>query len=99
MRIGVLPYWPHKQTICRRQSTFNIPAKTAGKKEATDKYEEYINILKGLIAKGYTAAVYTQITDIEMELNGMMTYDREEMKLDVERVRKLNQEVCNSFKK
>ena len=34
-----------------------------------------------------------------MELNGMMTYDREEMKLDVERVRKLNQEVCNSFKK
>ncbi len=89
----------HRWKLVVETDPFNIPAKTAGKKEATDKYEEYINILKGLIAKGYTAAVYTQITDLEMELNGMMTYDRKLMKMDVERVRKLNQEVCDSFKK
>ena len=77
----------------------NIPSKADGKDSATDIYEEYINILKDLIAKGFTAAVYTQITDIEMELNGMLTYDREVVKLDADRVRALNQEVCNSFNK
>ena len=89
----------HRWKLVAETDPFNIPSKTSGKEEATDRYEEYINILKGLIAKGYTAAVYTQITDIEMELNGMMSYDRKLMKLDVERVRQLNQEVCNSFKK
>lgn len=97
--VGYKPADEHCWKLIVETDPLNIPAKTAGKKEATDKYEEYINILKGLIAKGYTAAVYTQITDLEMELNGMMTYDRKLMKMDVERVRKLNQEVCNSFKK
>lgn len=75
----------------------NVPAKTGGLKEATDKYEEYANILKKLIDRGYTAAIYTQITDIEGELNGLMTYDRAVIKLDAERVRRINQEICNSF--
>lgn len=97
--VGYKPADEHCWKLIVETDPLNIPAKTAGKKEATDKYEEYINILKSLIAKGYTAAVYTQITDLEMELNGMMTYDRKLMKMDVERVRKLNQEVCNSFKK
>lgn len=97
--VGYKPADEHCWKLIVETDPYNIPAKTAGKEEATDKYEEYINILKGLIAKGYTAAVYTQITDLEMELNGMMTYDRKLMKLDVEQVRKLNQEVCNSFKK
>lgn len=97
--VGYKPADEHCWKLIVETDPYNIPAKTAGKEEATDKYEEYINILKGLIAKGYTAAVYTQITDLEMELNGMMTYDRKLMKLDMERVRKLNQEVCNSFKK
>ena len=52
-----------------------------------------------LIKKGLCATVYTQVSDVEDETNGMMTYDRKLMKMDVERVRKLNQEVCNSFKK
>ena len=57
----------------------------------------YANILKKLIDRGYTAAIYTQITDIEGELNGLMTYDRAVIKLDAERVRRINQEICNSF--
>ena len=97
--VGYAPAKEHCWKLIVETDPLNIPSKTSGKEEATDRYEEYINILKGLIAKGYTAAVYTQITDLEMELNGMMTYDRKLMKLDVERVRQLNQEVCNSFKK
>lgn len=75
----------------------NVPAKTGGMKEATDKYEEYANILKRLIARGYTAAIYTQITDVEGELNGLMTYDRAVIKLDTNRVKRINSEICNSF--
>ena len=77
----------------------NVPAKATGMKEATDTYEQYADILKKLIARGYTAAVYTQITDVEGELNGLMTYDRKVVKLDEERLKKINREICDSFKK
>ena len=36
---------------------------------------------------GLSAAVYTQTTDVETELNGLWTYDREVMKLDAAKVR------------
>jgi hypothetical protein len=35
-----------------------------------------------LVAKGLSAAVYTQVSDIETENNGLMTYDRRMMKMD-----------------
>ncbi len=68
-------------------------------KEATDEYINYAEILKRLIKAGFSAAVYTQATDIEGEINGLMTYDREVVKLDEVRLRQVNQEVCNSLKK
>jgi len=37
--------------------------------------------LKPLIAKGLSAAVYTQITDVETEVNGLITYDRAVLKI------------------
>jgi hypothetical protein len=40
------------------------------------KYESFINRLAALIPKGLSAAVYTQTTDVEIETNGLMTYDR-----------------------
>ncbi|MNI97558.1 hypothetical protein D3C73_1562260 [compost metagenome] len=40
--------------------------------------------LKPLISSGVAAAVYTQLTDVETELNGILTYDREFIKLDME---------------
>lgn len=58
--------------------------------EVTDKYVEFANELKGLADKGYTGAVYTQTTDVEMEVNGLMTYDRKVIKVDEDRVRKAN---------
>ena len=36
-----------------------------------------------LIGKGLSAAIYTQTTDVEVEVNGLMTYDREILKFDV----------------
>jgi len=64
-------------------------------KEVTDEYVKYAEQLKQLILHGFSAAVYTQTTDVEIEVNGLMTYDRKLVKVDEERVRKVNQEICN----
>ena len=66
--------------------------------EVTDKYIEYTNKLQELAKRGFSAAVYTQTTDVEGEVNGLMTYDRKVDKLDIEKVRKANKEVINSIK-
>ena len=64
-------------------------------KEVTDEYVKYAEQLKQLIRQGFSAAVYTQTTDVEVEVNGLMTYDRKLVKVDEERVRKVNREICN----
>ena len=64
-------------------------------KEVTDKYIEYAETLKKLVRSGFSGAVYTQTTDVEGEVNGLMTYDRKADKMNVERIRKINQEVID----
>ena len=64
-----------------------------------DEYEKYAKQLMKLIKKGFTAAVYTQTTDVEVEVNGVMTYDRKVIKMDEERIKKINREICNSLNK
>ena len=66
--------------------------------EATNAYIELAEKLKVLIPRGFSAAVYTQTTDVEMEINGLMTYDRKVVKLDEGRIAKVNREVCNFLK-
>ncbi|HQC55214.1 MAG TPA: glycoside hydrolase family 2 TIM barrel-domain containing protein [Clostridia bacterium] len=46
-----------------------------------------------LIEKGLSATVYTQITDVEDEINGIITYDRKVVKLDADKLRELNSRV------
>ena len=50
-----------------------------------------------MVPRGFSAAVYTQTTDVEIEVNGLMTYDRKVDKVDVPRVRALNQQVIKSM--
>ena len=45
------------------------------------------------IARGLSATVYTQLSDVEEETNGILTYDREVLKLKAETVRKLNEKM------
>jgi len=68
-------------------------------KEVTDEYIKYAEELKQLIKIGFSGAVYTQTTDVEGEVNGLLTYDRKVIKLEEDRVRKVNQEICNSLNK
>lgn len=66
--------------------------------EVTNQYIQYTDELKNLIDKGFAAAVYTQTTDVEGEVNGLMTYDRKVVKVDEQAVRKANQSVINHNK-
>lgn len=45
---------------------------------------------------GLSASIYTQTTDVETELNGLMTYDREVDKMDVGAIRASNLDLINS---
>jgi len=68
-------------------------------KEVTDEYVKYAEKLYDLIPRGFSAAVYTQTTDVEVEVNGLMTYDRKVIKLDEKRVREINRKLCESLNK
>ncbi len=68
-------------------------------KAVTDEYEKYADKLMKLIRAGFSAAVYTQTTDVEGEVNGLMTYDRKVIKVEIDRIRRINQAVCGSLGK
>ncbi|MBU3836712.1 MAG: beta-galactosidase [Candidatus Phocaeicola merdigallinarum] len=68
-------------------------------KEVTDEYVKYAEQLYNLIPRGFSAAVYTQTTDVEVEVNGLMTYDRKVIKVDEKRVKAINRKLCESLSK
>ena len=47
-------------------------------------------IKKAMKKKGLCAAVYTQVSDVEEELNGLVTYDRKVVKVDRNRIKEIN---------
>lgn len=51
-------------------------------------YVERLRTLERLVARGLTAAVYTQTTDVEGEINGLWTYDRAVLKISAEVLRR-----------
>lgn len=67
--------------------------------EVTNEYIKYADHLLELIEKGFSAAVYTQITDVEEEVNGLVTYDRKVIKVDEPKIKAINQKICNSLNK
>jgi len=51
------------------------------------------------VRRGLRAAVYTQVSDVEIESNGFYTYDRKILKIDAGTVRALNEELYAEFDK
>ncbi len=68
-------------------------------KAVTDEYVKYGEMLLGLVGKGISGAVYTQTTDVEGEVNGLLTYDRKVLKVEAGRLREINQNVIRSLDK
>ena len=65
--------------------------------KVTDTYVEYANLLYKMAFQGFSAAVYTQTTDCETELNGLMTYDRAAVKLDESRLLQINRKISHAL--
>ena len=70
-------------------------------KRREDLVEAYTRLIRKqlipLVSKGLCAAVYTQLTDVEIESNGFYTYDRKVLKIERNLVHKLNQEIYREF--
>ncbi|MEU5343313.1 PA14 domain-containing protein [Streptomyces sp. NPDC020766] len=61
----------------------------------TDDYLTKLAEVHALACKGGNGAVYTQIADVEGELNGLITYDRKVVKPDVKRVKAAHEALIN----
>jgi beta-galactosidase/beta-glucuronidase len=68
--------------------------KYASSRELTEAYLKLLeNELIPWIKRGLSAAVYTQTTDVEIEINGFLSYDREVEKMDFERVKAIHRKI------
>ena len=65
--------------------------------EVMQQYEVYAEMLKVFVQTGCAAAVYTQTTDVEGEINGLMTYDRAVIKVDIPKLAEINRSVIESM--
>ncbi len=58
----------------------------------------YENKVLPAISKGLCAAIYTQVSDVEDEINGLLTYDRKACKADGDRLREIAQALQKALK-
>ena len=57
----------------------------------------YSQEIKPLISKGICALVYTQVSDVEDETNGLLTYDRRVLKIDKDKTRAMMAELAKEI--
>ena len=62
-------------------------------------YNDVIFNLHGERSRGLAAAFYTQTTDVEIEVNGLLTYDRRVTKLPINSTKKIHKKLFNDFGK
>ena len=54
-------------------------------------------MLIDFVKTGFSAAIYTQTTDVESEINGLITYDREEVKIFEDITKEANEKLISSL--
>ena len=59
----------------------------------------YLKKLKPLIKKGLCGCIYTQVSDVEEEINGLVTYDRKIVKVAAQEMAAINAEIAKEAKK
>ena len=57
----------------------------------------YLKKLMPLLKKGLCACIYTQVSDVEEEINGLTTYDRQIIKIPVEEMAKINTALAKEW--
>jgi beta-galactosidase/beta-glucuronidase len=68
-----------------------------GPEQLTSAYERMLAKAWRLKDRGLNAVIYTQITDVETEMNGLLTYDRQVVKPDVQRMAAVNSGHIEQF--
>jgi hypothetical protein len=61
-------------------------------------YSAYLGQMVPFIKRGLSAAIYTQTTDVEIETNGLLTYDRKVMKVPAEKLRAAARKMFDAAK-
>jgi hypothetical protein len=84
--------WPVEGHLWQAQDNWGYRTYKT-QEELIENYKNLTVQLPPLIGEGLAAAVYTQTTDVEIEVNGLMTYDREVIKLPVEATAELHKIV------
>ncbi|MHA1728398.1 MAG: glycoside hydrolase family 2 protein [Promethearchaeota archaeon] len=67
------------------------------KKDLLDNYSSLIEKLVPMVKKGLSAAIYTQTTDCEGEVNGLLTYDRKVIKMPIDALNRLHDTLYQLF--
>jgi hypothetical protein len=70
-------------------ATTNSPA------ELDAAYSELSEVIATLIPQGLAGAIYTQTTDVESEINGLLTYDRATFKIPPERLAEIHRTILS----
>ena len=64
------------------------------KEKWMNEYKRFINEeIVNNIHKGLSAMIYTQLSDVEDEINGLVTYDREVVKFDIDEIKQINEKM------
>ena len=61
-------------------------------------YTDLTETIASLVPQGLAGAIYTQTTDVEGEINGLLTYDRAVFKLSTDRLRTIHESVYAAFR-
>lgn len=76
------------------QKSFGYNINYKSKEKLTEAYRKmHEKQIIPLVKKGLCATVYTQLSDVEFEINGMFTYDREVLKIDAQTVKDMNSKL------
>ena len=59
-------------------------------------YSGYLDQIAAFIKRGLSAAIYTQTTDVEIETNGLMTYDRKVIKVPERQLREVSRKLYDA---
>ena len=89
-----LPVEGHTWEIARK---WGYGGNKTNSEEVMKQYEDFLEMLKVFVQTGCAAAVYTQTTDVEGEVNGLITYDRKVIKVDMPRLATGNKSVIDSM--
>jgi len=92
---GMLPVQPGRASVLGEFGGLGLPlpghlwrtkdfwrtSDHANAEELTARYRDLLALLPPLVKRGLAAAIYTQLTDVEGEINGLVTYDRRVVKM------------------